>query len=149
MGRRVFNAEEHIKAVNKFRLAMNGGKFTKEQILDVFKKDGIQSKKHFWDKFKKSVIIKKVGQNEYIFASDQPIHYAALGKVYREYQAVVKKYKKTRTEPETSKPESKQDESEASNPEEDLLAIETFAVDFLKELGYKILAPVGIVYQPV
>lgn len=57
----------------------------------------------------------------------------------------MKKYKAQKPTPE---PENEEAEDTIS-PEEELAAMEAFAIDFLKELGYKILAPVGIVYQPI
>lgn len=144
MRKNAFNAKERIQAINKFRIAMNGKPFTKEQILTMFKENNIPANSNFWAVFRKSGIIKEVSKGQFVFASDKPIFYGDLEKVYRQYHAIVKKYK---TQKQDTKPENEETEDTLS-PEE-LAAIEAFAIDLLKEMGYKILAPVGIVYQPI
>ena len=145
MRKNAFNAKERIPAINKFRIAMNGKPFTKEQILTMFKENNIPANSNFWAVFRKSGIIKEVSKGQFVFESDKPIFYGDLEKVYRQYHAIVKKYK---TQKQDTKPENEETEDTIS-PEEELAAIEAFAVDLLKEMGYKILAPVGIVYQPI
>lgn len=145
MRKNAFNAKERIPAINKFRIDMDGKSFTKEQILTMFKENNIPANSNFWAVFRKSGIIKEVSKGQFVFASDKPVFYGDLEKVYRQYHAIVKKYK---TQKPATKPENEEAEDTIS-PEDELTAIEAFAVDFLKELGYKILAPVGIVYQPV
>lgn len=145
MRKNAFNAKERIPAINKFRIAMNGKPFTKEQILTMFKENNIPANSNFWAMFRKSGIIKEVSKSQFVFASDKPIFYGDLEKVYRQYHAIVKKYK---TQKSGAKPENEETEDTIS-PEEELAVIEAFAIDLLKEMGYKILAPVGIVYQPI
>lgn len=145
MRKNAFNAKERIPAINKFRIAMNGKPFTKEQILTMFKENNIPANPNFWAMFRKSGIIKEVSKGQFVFASDKPIFYGDLEKVYRQYHSIMKKYK---TKKPGTKPENEETEDTIS-PEEELAAIEAFAIDFLKEMGYKILAPVGIVYQPI
>lgn len=145
MRKNAFNAEERIRAINMFRIAMNGKTFTKEQILTMFKENKIPSNSNFWSVFRKSGIIKEVSKGQFIFVSDKPVYYGVLEKIYRQYHAIVKKYK-------IQKPVSELENEEAESvisPEEELAAMEFFAIDFLKELGYKVLAPIGIVYQPI
>ena len=139
MRKRLFNSKNCSPAINKFRIAMNGENFTKDQLLSVFKESGVPTNRSFWAEFMKSGIVKKVGKHEFVFSSDQPIFHGVLDNVYRKYCSTVKNYRHHKpvleSKPEMSKP--------------DLVALESFAIDFLKELGYKILAPVGIVYKPV
>lgn len=145
MRKNAFNAEERIRAINTFRITMDGKPFTKEQILTMFKENKIPANSNFWSVFRKSGIIKEVSKGLFTFASDKPIYYGVLEKIYRQYHTIVKKYKAQKPTPE---PENEEAEDTIS-PEEELAAMEAFAIDFLKELGYKILAPVGIVYQPI
>ena len=143
MRKNAFNAEERIRAINTFRIAMNGKTFTKEQILTMFKENKIPANSNFWSVFRKSGIIKEVSKGQVTFASDKPIYYWVLEKIYRQYHTIVKKPQKSASEPENEEAE------DTISPEEELAAMESFAVDLLKELGYKVLAPVGIVYQPI
>lgn len=143
MRKNAFNAEERIRAINTFRVAMNGKTFTKEQTLTMFKENKIPSNSNFWSVFRKSGIIKEVSKGQFIFASDKPIYYGVLEKIYSQYHAIMKKYKSQKMVPEPEKAE------DTISPEEELAAIESFAIDLLKELGYKILTPVGIVYQHI
>ena len=145
MRKNAFNAKERIPAINKFRIAMNGKPFTKEQLLNMFKENNIPSNSTFWSVFRKSGIIKEVAKGQYVFASNKPIFYGSLEKVYRQYNSLLKKYK---TQKPVSEPENEEAEDTISL-EKELSAMESFAIDFLKELGYKILAPVVIVYQPI
>lgn len=148
MRKNAFNAKERIPAINKFRIAMNGKPFTKEQILTMFKENNIPANSNFWAVFRKSGIIKEVSKGQFVFTSDKPVFYGDLEKVYHQYHAIVKKYKAQKSQKPVSEPENEEAEDTIS-PEEELAAMESFAIDFLKELGYKILAPVGIVYQPI
>lgn len=146
-----FISGEHSVAINKFRIAMNGGKFTKAQIIGIFREDGIPTNKCFWSTFLKSGIIKKVGKDEFVFASDKPVCYTELDKVYRQYRATMRGYRANNRKP---KPEQQPEELEIPDEvgdlnEEELLVFEAFAIDFLKSLGYQVLKPVDIVYQPV
>lgn len=145
MRKNAFNAKERIPAINKFRIAMNGKPFTKEQLLNMFKENNIPSNSTFWSVFRKSGIIKEVAKGQYVFASDKPIFYGSLEKVYRQYNSLLKKYK---TQKPVSEPENEESEDTIS-PKKELSAMESFAIDFLKELGYKILAPVATIYKPI
>lgn len=148
MRKNAFNAKERIPAINKFRIAMNGNPFTKEQLLNMFKENNIPSNSTFWSVFRKSGIIKEVAKGQYVFASDKPIFYGSLEKVYRQYNSLLKKYKAQKSQEENNEP-NKEDVEDTVSPEEELAAMEAFAIDFLKELGYKILAPVATIYQPI
>lgn len=148
MRKNAFNAKERIPAINKFRIAMDGKPFTKEQLLNMFKENNIPSNSTFWSVFRKSGIIKKVAKGQYVFSSDKPIFYGSLEKIYRQYNSLLKKYK-------TQKPQEKNDEQnkkaakDTISPKEELAAMESFAIDLLKELGYKVIAPVATVYRSI
>lgn len=148
MGKNAFNAKERIPAINKFRIATNGKPFTKEQLLNMFKENNIPSNSTFWSVFRKSGIIKEVAKGQYVFTSDRPIFYGTLEKIYLQHNSLLKKYKAQKPKEENNKP-NREEVKDTVSPEEELTAMEAFAIDFLKELGYKILAPVGIVYQPI
>lgn len=142
MRKNAFNAEERIAAINKFRVKMNGKSFTKEQILNMFKENRIPSNKNFWGIFYKSGIIKKVSKNQYVFTSDKPIYYGHLESIYNRYNSLLKKYK-------AKKPVEAEKVELIETPEKELEAAKAFAIDLLKELGYKIFAPIGVVYKSV
>lgn len=143
MRKNAFNAKEHIPAINKFRIAMNGKSFTTKELLDVFRENNIPSNATFWSVFRKSGIIKEVGKGQYVFASNEPVFYGELGKVYRQYHTIRKKYAKP------NKPVEKPREKDEFDHKEALQVFEVFAIDFLKEIGYKIMAPVGTVYKEI
>lgn len=143
MKRIPFDSEERISAINKFRIAMNGEKFSKAQILAVFKENHLPCNSSFWSTFKRSGIIKKIGRDQYVFSSDKPIFHGVLNTIYQKYRAMANGYQqKHRQKP-------KEEEEQVPNPDEEARATEAFAIDFLKERGYKILAPVCTIYRPV
>ena len=143
MRKNAFNSKEATKAINQFRIAINGAKFTKEQVLTMFKENKIPTNRSFWAALNKSKIFKKVGKDEFVFASGQPVYYGVIDKVYREYSELMKGYYKKHTERVKAEPK------ENFDPKGELNAMKKFAIDFLKDLGYQILEPVGIVYQSI
>ena len=148
MRKNAFNAKERIPAINKFRTAMNGNPFTKEQLLNMFKENNIPSNSTFWSIFRKSGIIKEVTKGQYVFTSNKPIFYGSLERIYRQYNSLLKKYKAQKPKEENNEP-NKEDIEYTVSPEEKFAVMEAFAIDFLKELGYKILVPVATIYQPI
>lgn len=146
MRKNSFNAKDCIAAVNKFKEAVDGKSFTKEQLLAMFKENRIPANIKFWQVFRKSGIIKQVSENQFVFADDKPVFCGNLERVYNQYHNMVHKSRKSRAKVEESVPENVEDEPQ---PEEDIEAMKTFAIDFLKELGYKILEPIATVYKAV
>lgn len=143
MRKNAFNSEERISAINKFRIAMNGNPFTKEQILAMFKESRIPTNPTFWSVFRKSGIIKEVSKGQFAFASDNPVFWGDLERIYRQYKNIRKKYTKLPESAENQKEEDKYSSEDA------LKALEAFSIEFLKERGYKILAPVATIYEEV
>lgn len=148
MRKNAFNAKERIPAINKFHALTNGKPFTKEQILTMFKENHIPANKSFWAVFRKSGIIKEVSKGQFVFTSNEPVFYGALEKIYNQYHALLKKYNTQKFQKPNIEPEIEVVEDTIS-PEEELNAMKIFAIDLLKELGYKILEPVGTIYRPI
>lgn len=145
MRKNAFNAQARISAINKFRIAMEGKPFTKEQLLNMFRENSIPSNSTFWSVFRKSGIIKELGKGQYTFTTGNPIPHKDLDTIYRRYSTLLKQYAKSRKPTKTSKPEEK----EEFNLEEALKTFEYFAIDFLKEKGYKIMAPIATIYKEI
>lgn len=78
-------------------------------------------------------------KNPHTFTSNQLVSYEDLGKAYKPHHSKIRCHKKP--------------EPQDNNPEEDtgeaFVALEIFAIDLLKDLGYKIFAPVGTAYHEV
>ena len=130
---RGFKAEKHIAALNNAKAAtqVTGRPFSKEDMLRMLKGSGIPSNPHFWKAFKDSGIIQKVGTDKYMFTSKEPIYKDRLQNVYNTYKNSLAYYKKKEVV-ETAKV--------IEQP-----SIED-AIKLLKENGYDILAPVGVMY---
>lgn len=156
MRKNPFSSEKCARVINTFRIEKNGGEFTKEELLAKLKEHKLPANSTWWSELLKSGIIKKVGKNAFIFSSSEPVFHGIFVEIYRKYQAIRKKYncKKTDDKPtlesapepevkEESTPESEEDDFNT----EEFVALESFAIDFLKELGYKIFKPVSTVYQ--
>ena len=93
MGRKKFNAEDCIAALNTTRIYLGKCPFTEETLRLEFKKSKIPSNKLFWAEFLNSGIIKQIGINLYCFITpENPIHVDRLTDIYKKYQSISDKY---------------------------------------------------------
>jgi hypothetical protein len=140
-----FIAENYIASLNTIKqsLQLQGDiPFSKERILKCLENCGLPSNATFWTAFRNSGVIQQTSRGMYKFYNREPIHVDTLKKIYRSYQNLINKYcnKKNKTAP----------LEETVSVEE--LSIETDeqrAIKLLKNLGYVIFAPIGVLYSKV
>lgn len=95
MSRRAFYAIEHIKAINTFRIALNGNSFTKSELKQVLKDGKIPSNEVFINHLRKSILT-TVGKDRFNFVAPKiPIYYKVLDKIYKQYYVTIDKYCQT------------------------------------------------------
>lgn len=140
MSKKCFDPKECISALNTVKqgLQWKNCPFDKETILNSMKHCGLPTNNNFWKVFRESGILQEVGKGKFMFASKEPIYIGVLEDIKRKYQELTRHYCNNGKKP-------VQEEKEL--PENDPKAMTQFAIDLLKEQGYKILAPVGIVYK--
>ena len=95
---RKFSAVAHIKDLNELKTNMANGFLNSEEFRLKLKSCGLPSNVLFWTFFKSSGIIRRIGNNSYVWVDESPIHYTVLQSIYREYQKKVNHYAKTRQE---------------------------------------------------
>lgn len=124
---RKFKAEKHIAALNNAKKAMQLTErpFSTEDILRMLKGAGIPSNRSFCKAMKDCGLIQRVGRDKYMFTSKEPIFVDKLANTYAKYKEGNKNTVVAQVLP--------------SFTEED-------AIKLLKEKGYEILAPVGVMY---
>lgn len=141
-----FNATDHIAEFNNIKRAMQatGRPFSKKEIIKALKNCGFPSSSTFWSVFRNSGLIKDVSRGFYEFTTKEPIHAEALAKVHRDYLSLGHVYNNKKPSVEKEKA------TEPENlPKDDPKAMTQFAIDLLKEQGYQIFAPVGMIYSQV
>lgn len=146
MSKRSFNPEQCISLLNNIKrgLQMTDRPFTKETMLNSLKSCGLPTNSTFWSVFRNSGIIQEVSKGKFVFTSKDPIYVGTLNTIKAKYKELSRRYNNSNKKPEA--PESKE-EPKDELPETDPLALTQFAIDLLKEQGYQIFAPVGVVYQ--
>ena len=130
MSRKLFDPNDCIGALNSIKTALQAREipFSKECILKNLKGCRLPTNSNFWKVFRESGILQETSKGMYMFTSKEPIHVKDLTQIKQKYQAIIKKY-----QPETAKPVAK--------PVDDLSDKIEFAINFLKEQGYLVLAP--------
>lgn len=137
MGRKPFNAKEHIGVINVFRKEMNGQPFSREQLINVFRNGNITIHPSFVCAFCKSGIVTKLNNGNYIFTSKEPVYYGELARVYRQYHNIAKNWKR-QNKTQNNVPSQVQNNVPTLDSNQ---ALTSFAINFLKNLGYKVLKP--------
>lgn len=125
---------------------MTGRPFSKESMLNSLKGCGLPTNSTFWSVFRNSGIIQEVSKGQFMFASKDPIYVGTLNSIKRKYQELARRYNQSNKPPKAEEPKKEPAPKEAL-PENDPMAMTQFAIDLLKEQGYQIFAPVGVVYQ--
>lgn len=145
MSKRSFNPEQCIGPLNNIKrgLQMTERPFTKETMLNSLKGCGLPTNSTFWSVFRNSGVIQEVSKGKFMFTSKDPIYVGTLNTIKTKYKELARRYNSNK-KPEV--PESKE-EPKDELPENDPLTLTQFAIDLLKEQGYQIFAPVGVVYQ--
>ena len=148
MSKKSFNPDECISALNsaKQALQMTERPFTKETVLKSLAGCGLPTNNTFWTAFRNSGILQEVSKGKFMFVSKEPIYVGALRGVKTRYHELQRRYNRRKEEPKVEAP--KQDEPVVEEvAKHDPQAMTQFAIDLLKEQGYQIFAPVGIIYR--
>lgn len=95
-GRQPFCAKDHIKAINIFRIALNGGSFTKDELKQTLRDGGIPSNTVFINTLRKTPVLTQVGKDRFKFSNPkQPVYYGLLEQVYKDYRVKTRTYQQT------------------------------------------------------
>lgn len=96
MRNNAFVAKDHIKAINIFRVALNGGSFTKDELKQTLREGGIPSNTIFINTLRKMPILTQVGKDRFKFSNPkQPVYYGLLEQVYKDYRVKTRTYQQT------------------------------------------------------
>lgn len=96
MRKNEFVAKDHISAINTFRIALNGGSFTKDELKQTLRDGGIPSNTVFINTLRKTPVLTQVGKDRFKFANpDKPVYYGLLDRVYKDYQIKTRAYQRT------------------------------------------------------
>lgn len=96
MRKNTFVAIDHIKAINIFRESLNGRSFSRKELKQTLKNDGIPSNEVFISALRKSPVLTQVGKDQFKFATPKrPVYYGMLDKIYKDYQSKINTYKQT------------------------------------------------------
>lgn len=140
MSKRCFDPKECIGALNTVKqgLQWKNCPFDKETILSSLKHCGLPTNNNFWRVFRESGILQEVSRGQFMFTSKDPIVWTKLQEIKTKYQELTRHYA-------NKAPERVEEPKEEipQSPE----AMEQFAIDLLKEKGYQILKPIGILYE--
>lgn len=144
MSKKSFSPEQCIGPLNNVKtgMQMTERPFSKDSLINGFKGCGLPTNNAFWGIFRNSGIIQEVSKGQFMFTSKDPIYVGVLTSIKHKYQELVRRYNGKRTK--TEKPE---EVPKAQVPENDPMAMTQFAIDLLKEQGYQIFAPIGVIYQ--
>ena len=96
MRKNTFVAKDHISAINIFRIALNGGSFTKDELKRTLKEGGIPSNTVFINTLRKTSILTQVGKDQFKFSKPkEPVYYGVLDRIYKDYQIKIRTYQQT------------------------------------------------------
>lgn len=104
---KAFVAIDHIKALNVFRLDQKGNSFTKETLKEALKNGGIPSNELFVSHLRKSPVLTQVGKNQFKFATDKPVYWGLLDRVYKDYKITLRRYDDNKKQREKQAQEAK------------------------------------------
>lgn len=138
-----FDPAKCIIALNNIKsvLQLREKPISKSEMLKNLAQCGLPTNSTFWSVFRNSIIIEEVSKGMYKFRSKEPIHISALETVKRKYQEYHRKYNKKVIKPEVQEVVPEKD---IPNDKEETVKM---AIKLLKEQGYVILKPVGVIYS--
>ena len=142
MSKKSFNPFDCIGPLNtaKQGIQMAERTFSKESILITLKGCGLPTNSTFWSIFRNSGILQEVSKGKFMFASKEPIYVGMLIKIQNKYRELMRHYKNNSSKvPDTI--------CEKDSPKNNISIEE--AIKLLKEQGYRILAPIDVVYKEV
>lgn len=142
MSKKSFNPFDCIVPLNtaKQGIQMAERPFSKESMLTTLKGCGLPTNSTFWSIFRNSGILQEVSKGKFMFASKEPIYVGTLIKIQNKYRELMRHYKNNSSKvPDTI--------CEKDFPKNNISIEE--AIKLLKEQGYRILAPIDVVYKEV
>lgn len=142
MSKKSFNPFDCIGPLNtaKQGIQMAERPFSKESILTTLKGCGLPTNSTFWSIFRNSGILQEVSKGKFMFSSKEPIYIGMLIKIQNKYLELLRHYKNNSSKvPDTI--------CEKDSPKNNISIEE--AIKLLKEQGYRILAPIDVVYKEV
>ena len=142
MSKKSFNPFDCIGLLNtaKQGIQMAERPFSKESMLTTLKGCGLPTNSTFWSIFRNSGILQEVSKGKFMFASKEPIYVGTLIKIQNKYRELMRHYKNSSSKvPDTI--------CEKDFPKNNISIEE--AIKLLKEQGYRILAPIDVVYKEV
>lgn len=142
MSKKSFNPFDCIGPLNtaKQGIQMTERPFSKESMLTTLKGCGLPTNSAFWSIFRNSGILQEVSKGKFMFASKEPIYVGTLIKIQNKYRELMRHYKNNSSKvPDTI--------CEKDSPKNNISIEE--AIKLLKEQGYRILAPIDVVYKEV
>ena len=144
MSKKSFNPFDCIGPLNtaKQGIQMAECTFSKESILITLKGCGLPTNSTFWSIFRNSGILQEVSKGRFMFASKEPIYVGMLIKIQNKYLELLRHYKNN-----SKSPKVPDTVCEKDSPKNNISIEE--AIKLLKEQGYRILAPIDVVYKEV
>ena len=142
MSKKSFNPFDCIVPLNtaKQGIQMTEHPFSKESMLTTLKGCGLPTNSTFWSVFRNSGVLQEVSKGKFMFASKEPIYVGTLIKMQNKYRELMRHYKNNSSKvPDTI--------CEKDFPKNNISIEE--AIKLLKEQGYRILAPIDVVYKEV
>ncbi len=144
-----FNVKECTMHLNNVRILFENRTFTKDYLLGYLRNAKTMSNKTFWYSLIRTGIITKANNGNFVFTNKEPIYYEKVQNAYDDYCDRVNQYKQVKSVPvEKINPKEPIKEVEIIHFD-DLYAFTQFAIDYLKDKGYKVLVPSEIVYNEI
>lgn len=147
-----FNAKECTVHLNNVRILFENKTFTKDYLLGYLKNAKTICNKTFWYSLIRLGIIAKSNDGKFAFTSKEPVYYEKVQDAYNDYCNRINKYKQSKQVETISVEEIKSTEHIKDTETfyfDNIFAFTQFAIDYLKDKGYKILAPSKIIYNEI
>ena len=124
-------------------IQMTARPFSKESMLTTLKGCGLPTNSAFWSIFRNSGVLQEVSKGKFMFASKEPIYVGTLIKIQNKYRELMRHYNNSKSSkvPDTI--------CEKDSPKDNTQITIEEAIKLLKEQGYRILAPIDVVYKEV
>ena len=146
MSKKSFIPSDCIGPLNtaKQGIQMTERPFSKESMLTTLKGCGLPTNSAFWSIFRNSGILQEVSKGKFMFASKEPIYIGMLIKIQNKYRELMRHYKNSSKSPRVPDTICEED-----SPKDSTQTTVEEAIKLLKEQGYRIFAPIDIVYKEV
>ena len=129
-----FQAIQHIAELNNFKMQSKSLILSREDFCAALKNCSIPSNALFFNEFRNSGLLVKVGKDTYAWKDIKPIHFKTLQLIYCTYQNKLNKYLQTYNNKKKEKDLLKREQIES-------------AITLLKNNGFEIFAPYKGLYK--